>query len=56
MDVKDGVIQKWISDIKEGTAYRLLKELHQKSIKENNGKVNIREIKGNHIGETVEKY
>lgn len=53
--MKNGIHANAIK-INEITAYRLLKELHQKSIKENNGKVNIREIKGNHIGETVEKY
>ena len=45
-----------VSKIDEVTAYRLLNELYQKSKKENNGKVNIREVKDGHIRETIEKY
>lgn len=42
--------------INEITAHRLLNELYQKSKKDNNGKVNIRKIEGNHIAETAERY
>lgn len=45
-----------VAKVDEITAHRLLNELYQKSKKENNGKVNIRKIEGNHIVETVEKY
>lgn len=42
--------------IDEISAYRLLKEIHGKAIKENDGKVHIREIQNNKVGKTIATY
>lgn len=42
--------------IDELSAFRILCELREKSQKDTDGKVHIREIKDGHIGETVESY
>ena len=42
--------------IDEISAMRILRELREKSIKENDGKVHIREIRNGHVVRTIEKY
>lgn len=42
--------------IDEISAMRILRELQEKSIKENDGKVNIREIRNGHVVRTIETY
>ena len=42
--------------IDELSAMRILRELKEKSSKENDGGVHIREIKNGHVGRTIEKY
>lgn len=34
----------------------ILRELREKALKDNDGKVHIREIENDHIGKTIEKY
>lgn len=42
--------------IDEILAYRILKEIHSKAIKDNDGKVHIREIQNNKVGKTIATY
>lgn len=42
--------------IEEISAMRILRELREKALKDNDGKVHIREIENDHIGKTIEKY
>lgn len=43
------------NNIDEISAMRILRELREKSLKENDGKVHIREIRNGHVGSTIEK-
>ena len=42
--------------IDEISAYRILKEIHDKAIKDNDGKVHIREIQNDKVGKTIATY
>lgn len=53
--MKDGIHGEDIK-IEELSAMRILKELQEKSLRENDGKVHIREIKNGHIGRMIEKF
>ena len=43
-------------DIEELSVMRILRKLHEKALKETDGKVHIREIKDNNVGEVIVKY
>ena len=53
--VRDG-IQSNDTRVEELSVIRILRELHEKSRKENDGKVHVREIKDGDIGRTIEKF
>lgn len=42
--------------IDELYAIRILRELRERALKENDGKVHVREINNGHIGRTIEKF
>lgn len=44
-----------LNTIDEISAMRILRELREKSLKEKDGKVHIREIENGHVGKTIEK-
>lgn len=44
-----------LNTIDEISAMRILRELREKALKENDGKVHVREIKNGHVGGTIEK-
>ena len=53
--MKDGIHGNR-GQVEELSAGRILSELYDKAIIENDGKVHIREIKNGHVGEMIEKY
>ena len=44
-----------VNNIDEISARRILCELREKSLKENDGKVHVRDIENGHVGRTIEK-
>lgn len=44
-----------LNTIDEISAMRILRELREKSLKENDGKVHVRDIENGHVGRTIEK-
>lgn len=44
------------NNIEELSAMRILRELRGNALKENDGKVHIREIRNGHVGRTIETY
>lgn len=42
--------------IDELSAMRILREVREKALKENDGKVHVREIENGHVGRTIEKF
>lgn len=47
---------KKTAHIDELSAIRILRELRERALKENDGKVHVREINNGHIGRTIEKF
>ena len=52
--MKDGIHGN--ETIDEVSAYRILRELREKSQKDRDGKVHIREIHNGYVGKTIAKY
>ena len=42
--------------IDEISAMRILRELRERALKENDGKVHVRDIENGHVGRTIEKF
>lgn len=49
-------IQSNDTKVEELSVIRILRELYEKSRKENDGKVHVREINDGYIGRTIEKF
>lgn len=45
-----------LNTIDEISAMRILRELREKSLKENDGKVHVRDIENGHVGRTIKKF